>query len=111
MSTLGALAIRILVNAVAIWIAVRLIPQIKFPAAESFPAGDWWKLVVVALIFALLNGYLKPILRALTWPLTLLTLGLFALVVNGVVLLLLSWISMAFSLGLRIADFPPSLDS
>src|SRR5437660_3237292 len=46
MSTLTAFVLRILINAMAIWIAVRLIPQIRFPAAESFPTGDWWKLIV-----------------------------------------------------------------
>ncbi|MGO9181146.1 MAG: phage holin family protein, partial [Candidatus Limnocylindrales bacterium] len=103
------LAIRIVVNAIALWIAVRFVPNVTFPAARTFPAGDWWKLLVVALIFGLINAYLKPIVELLSLPAQILTLGLFSLVINAVLLLLLALVSSAFSLGFKLATFPPHL--
>jgi putative membrane protein len=107
---MAAVIVRVIINAVALWAAAILLTDIHFPAAEHFPANDWWKLVLVALIFGLLNAFLRPILRRLSVPITILTLGLFSLVINAVVLLVLAAISDALDLGLRIADFPPTLD-
>jgi putative membrane protein len=98
-------------NAAALWVAVRLVPDFHFPAAETFPNGDWWELVVVALILGLVNAFVKPVLRALSWPIVLLTLGLFSLVINAAVVLLVAWLSDALDLGVRVAGFPPTLDS
>ncbi len=103
--------LRIVVNAAALWAAARFVPNIRFPAAEHFPADDWWKLAVVALIFGLLNAYVKPIIRALSFPVRLATLGLFTLVINAVLFLVLAAVSDTFNLGLRIGGFPPNLDS
>ena len=103
------LVVRIVVNAVALWVAVRFVPNVTFPAAQAFPSGDWWKLVVVALIFGLINAYLKPIAELLSLPARILTLGLFGLVINAVLLLLLALVSDAFSLGFKLAAFPPHL--
>ena len=108
---MGPLVIRIAVNAVALWVAVRLVPDVAFPAARTFPAGEWWKLVAVALIFGLINAYLKPIAKALSLPARLLTLGLFSLVINALLLLLLALVADAFSLGFKLASFPPDLSS
>jgi len=107
----GPLVIRIVVNAVALWVAVRLVPDVTFPAASTFPAGEWWKLVAVALIFGLINAYLKPIAKALSLPVRLLTLGLFSLVLNAGLLLLVALVSSAFSLGFKLATFPPDLST
>jgi putative membrane protein len=107
---MGPLIIRIVVNAVALWVAVRFVPDVKFPAAQAFPAGDWWKLVVVALIFGLINAYIKPIANTLSLSARIVTLGLFTIVINAALLLLLALVSDAFSLGFRLATFPPHLD-
>jgi putative membrane protein len=103
------IVVRIAVNAVALWVAVRIVPDVTFPAARAFPAGDWWKLLVVALIFGLVNAYIKPIAEAISLPARILTLGLFSLVINAVLLLLLALASDALSLGFRLAKFPPNL--
>ncbi|MDR3473736.1 MAG: phage holin family protein, partial [Devosia sp.] len=73
----------------------------------------WWKLLVVALIFGLINAYLKPIVELLSLPARILTLGLFGLVINAVLLLVLALVSDTFSLGFKLAKFPPhfSLDA
>src|SRR5439155_4916020 len=103
------LVIKVLINAIGVYAAIQLVPQIHFPAAEDLSSfrENWWKLLGVALILALINSYLKPILKALSFPITLLTMGLFALVLNAALLLLVAFVSDLFHLGFRIADFPP----
>lgn len=105
------IVVRVIVNAVALWAAARFVPDIHFPAAEHFPADDWWKLAVVALIFGLINAYVKPIIKALSFPVRLMTLGLFTLVINAVLFLVVAAISSSFDLGLKIGGFPPTINS
>ena len=90
---------------------MRLVPDMTSPAAHTFPAGEWWKLVAVALILGLVNAYLKPIAKTLSLPARTLTLGLFSLVINAVLLLVVALVSDAFSLGFKLAMFPPNLSS
>ena len=96
------LIVKVLVNAVGVFAAIQLVPQIKFAFGE-----DWWKLLAVALILAAVNSYLKPILKMLSFPITLMTLGLFALVLNAVLLLLVAFVSTSLGLGFTIGGFPP----
>jgi putative membrane protein len=100
------LLIKVLINAVAVFAAVKLVPQIHFAYGD-----EWWKLLVVALILAIINTYLKPILKALSFPITLLTMGLFALVLNALLLLLVAVISDSIKLGFHIDKFPPTFTS
>jgi putative membrane protein len=100
------LIVKVLINAVAVYAAVLLVPQIVF----SF-GNDWWKLVAVALVLALINTYIKPIVKALSFPITLLTVGLFALVLNALLLLLVAFISDQFKLGFKIGAFPPNFNA
>ena len=90
--------LQILINAAALYVAVYLHIGITF-------AGDWWKLLLVALAFSLLNTYLRPILRILTFPITIVTMGIFLLVINALMLLLTSAISDTLKLGFHVADF------
>ncbi len=94
--------IQILINAAALWVAVQVVPGISF-------AGEWWKLLLVAVAFSLLNTYLRPILRILSIPITLMTFGLFLLVINALMLLLTSAISDQLTLGFRVSDFLAAL--
>jgi putative membrane protein len=105
------LLVKVLINAVGVYAAIQLVPQIKFPAADDLSklGENWWKLLLVALILALINSYLKPILKILSFPITLLTVGLFAFVLNAILLLLVAWISGQLDLGFAIDKFPPSL--
>ncbi|TRZ50773.1 phage holin family protein [bacterium] len=56
----------------------------------------WWTALVVAVVLGVLNTFLKPILLFLTLPVTVLTLGLFALVINTALILLVAWIVPGF---------------
>jgi putative membrane protein len=100
------LVVKILVNAAALWVAVQVLPRNLL----SFDYGnDWWKLLAVALIFALVNSYIRPIVKALAFPLTIMTLGLVAFVINAALLLLVAALSGQFDLGFKVGQFPPEL--
>lgn len=73
--------IRLFVNALALWVAAYLIPGITV-------TGGILSLLLVAFVFGLVNAFLKPILMILSIPFLLVTLGLFAFVVNGLLLML-----------------------
>lgn len=94
--------IQILVNAAALWVAVQLVPGLDF-------AGEWWKFLLVAVAFSLVNSYIRPILRIVTFPITMLTLGLFLLVINALMLLLVGAISDQLKLGFSVTDFLAAL--
>jgi len=87
-----------LINAAALYVAVLVVPNLDF-------IGEWWKLLVVAVIFGLVNTFLRPVLRILTLPITILTLGLFLLVINALMLFLTGLISSELELGFFVADF------
>ena len=100
------LLVKILVNAAALWAAVELLPDNLI----SFDFGnDWWKLLAVALVFALVNSYIRPIVKALSFPIGLMTLGLISFVINAAMLLLTAALSDQLDLGFRVGDFPPDL--
>jgi putative membrane protein len=91
--------LQILVNAAALWVAVAIVPGL------SWSGDEWWKFLLVAVVFSLVNSYLKPILRILTLPISIVTLGLFLLVLNALLLLLVDAISRELGLGFQVADF------
>ena len=99
-------AVRTAITAVALWVAVQLVPQVHFDYGN-----DWWKLVAVALVFGVINSLIKPLVSAATFPIRLLTLGLVGLLINAGMLLLLAAVSDSLKLGFKIGGFPPTLDS
>jgi putative membrane protein len=107
------LLVKVLINAIGVYVAVLVVPQISFPAADHLVKleGDWWKVLVVALILALINAYLKPILKILSFPITLVSMGVFAFVLNALLLLLVAFLSDQLGLGFKIGSFPPSLNA
>ena len=90
------------INAVALYVAVLIVPGIIFD-------GEWLNILWLALIIGLLNALVRPLLKFLTCPLIILTLGLFTIVVNTVILLLTNSIGQAFDLGLSVDGFWPAL--
>ena len=102
------LIVKILINAAALFVAVKLLPSNLL----SFNWGnDWWKLLAVALVFALVNSYIKPIVKALSMPIGLLTLGLVGFVINAAMLLLTALASDSLKLGFKLGTFPPTINS
>ncbi len=97
--------IQLLINAAALYVAV-LVTPLDFDFGQP---DAWWKFLLVALIFGLVNTFLKPVLRILTLPITLMTLGLFLLMLNALLLLLVGAISTELNLGLQVPDFLAAL--
>ena len=98
--------VRLLVNAVALWLTTLIVPGVTVVA---FPPQDTLAVVLtyllVALIFGFVNGVIGNFIRIIAFPLYILTLGLLALLVNGLLLLLVSWISGLLGFGLVIDGF------
>ena len=88
------IVIRVVLNAVAVWIATLIVPGVDVTTDST--GKKILTLVVVGAILGLINATIKPIAQLLSLPLTILTLGVFALVVNG----LLFWLVSAISSGL-----------
>ncbi len=90
--------IRWFINAVALYVAVLIVPGIYF-------GGEWADLLWLALIFGLLNALVRPLLKLLTLPLIILTLGLFTLLINAGMLMLTSSVAQYFDLDFSVDGF------
>jgi putative membrane protein len=82
--------IRLIITALGLWVADALLPQIEINGTD--------KLILSALLLGLVNAVIRPILLILTLPLTVVTLGLFILVVNGISLKLVDWLVPGFQI-------------
>lgn len=90
--------IRWLINAAGLFAAVWIVPGIDY-------LGEWTGILWLALIIGLLNALVRPLLKFLTCPLIILTLGLFTIVINTIMLLLTSAIGQSFGIGLMVDGF------
>jgi len=95
------LLLRWLINGVALYVASQLVSGITVE-------GGWQVLLVMALIFGLVNALIGPVLKVLTCPLIILTLGLFTLVINALMLWLSSWIAGRLGVGFHVSGFLPA---
>jgi putative membrane protein len=95
--------IRVLTTAVALAVATAAVPGIELRAGTTLSKAA--TLIVVALIFGLVNAFLKPIAKTLGCLFYVLTLGLIGLVVNGLLLWLTSWVAGQLSLPFHITGF------
>jgi putative membrane protein len=95
---MNRLLIRLIINAAALWVATRVVPGL--PAEASLET-----LLVVALIFGVVNAFIRPVLQLLTCPLQLVTLGLFTLVINALMFWLTSAIAVRLGLEFPVAGF------
>src|SRR5918997_1108356 len=98
--------VQLVINAAALAVAVFLVPGPDF----SFDADlAWLKFLLVAFIFGIVNTFVRPILRLLTLPISLMTLGLFLIVINALMLLLTGAISSELDLGFVVGSFLAAL--
>ncbi|HEX2152802.1 MAG TPA: phage holin family protein [Acidimicrobiia bacterium] len=84
-------------TAAGVWVAVQIVPGLEFD-------GNAWAFVGVALLVAIANAIVRPILSLLSFPVILLTLGLFLLVINAIVLQLVVWLSAPDRLDLGLTS-------
>jgi len=80
--------VRLLITALGLWVADQLLPGIAITGTRA--------LIVSALLLGIVNAVIRPIILILTLPLTVLTLGLFILIVNGISLELVAWLVPGF---------------
>jgi putative membrane protein len=90
--------VRLLINAAALWVATRLVPGVTF-------TGDWLPFLGVALVFGVINTFIGPVVKILSIPFILVTLGVFLFVINGLMLWLTSSLSGALGLGFHVSGF------
>jgi len=81
---------RLVITGLGLWTAETIVPGVRI--------DGWGNLVVAALLLGIVNAVIRPIILILTLPLTVLTLGLFILVVNGISVALVAWLMPGFSL-------------
>jgi putative membrane protein len=92
--------IRTAATAITFAVVAYLLPQISF-------GDDITTLIVISVIAGLLNAFVKPLIKLFTLPLTVMTLGLFGVVINAVILLLLAWITDLIGVEFVVGGFPP----
>ena len=104
--------IRLLINALALWLTVLILhPHVQVSSWESAADGtDWswplfWTYVLLAVIFGVVNGIVGTAIKIVAFPLYILTLGLISLIVNGLLFLLVAWISTLIGFGLSVESF------
>lgn len=83
------LLVHITINTIAVFVVSRILPGITL---DSFSTA-----IVVAVVLGIVNVFIKPILVILTLPLNLLTLGLFTIVINGVMVMVVDYLVVGFS--------------
>lgn len=93
--------VRLIINAIALWVAIRFVPGILYE-------GDIAGIVGLAFIFGIVNAIIRPILSILTCPLIVLTLGLFTLVINALMLWLAGAIGGSLGINITVAGFWPA---
>jgi putative membrane protein len=102
--------IRVCIIAVALLITALLVPDIVIEWSAQVE-GVGFTLIVLALVFGLVNGFIRPIARLVFIPLNIASLGLFAVVLNAGLLLLVAFVvDLAFGPLLTIGGFPPDLN-
>lgn len=106
MGFLKGFLIRLASTALALWLATLLIPGITLSSETA--TDSVLTLVLVALIFGVVNAVLQPIIKVLGCGLYILTLGLIALVVNGLLFLLTGWIAGELGLAFDVENFWPA---
>lgn len=94
--------IRLAINTFALWCAARYVDGISY-------VGTWQGLVGLALVFGVVNTFIRPILNFLSFPIRIITLGLFTLVINALMLLLTARIGSAVGIDIQIRGFVAAL--
>jgi putative membrane protein len=97
---MGKFIVRVLINGLALWVASWLLPGISVEttaAAEAAGGNETVGVVLgylfIGLIFGLVNAIVRPVVSLLSLPVTILTLGLFTIIINALMLVLTAWLS------------------
>ncbi|MGB7819589.1 MAG: phage holin family protein [Ornithinibacter sp.] len=97
--------IRVLVGGIALWVAALVVGGVDLAEDQADWTDKLVTIVLVALIFGVINAFVKPLAMFLSLPFIVLTLGLFMFVVNAFMLQITEWISDALGLSFSIDEF------
>ena len=99
------------ITALAFYILTKVLPQANAPWPLDLVTyeGETIGLVVLAIIFGVVNGFVGPIVRMMAFPFKFMTLGLIGFVVNAVLLLVTAIVANTTGFDLTVGDFPPTL--
>ncbi|WP_030615361.1 phage holin family protein [Streptomyces sclerotialus] len=95
--------VKTIANAAALAVAIWLLSDITLTGSST--GNKVWTLILVALIFGVVNVVVKPVVKLLSFPLFILTLGLITLVINALMLLLTSWLAGVLDLAFHVDGF------
>jgi putative membrane protein len=93
-------AIGVAATAIALVLLAFLLPSVEY-------GGDIVGLILLAIVFGIVNGFIKPIIKLFSLPLTMMTLGLFGIVINAALLLLIAWLADLVGITFTVGGFPP----
>ena len=97
--------IRVGINAVALWVATLLVSGVSLAEGNQAWTAKVVTVVLVALVFGIVNAVIRPIVKLLSFPAMVLTLGLFTFIVNAFMLEITKWISKPLGLSFTIDRF------
>ncbi|SDK38924.1 phage holin family protein [Cryobacterium sp. Sr8] len=102
---MGRFLIKLILNTVALWLTTLIVTGVHVEPYADTTVAAVLTFALVALIFGLVNTVIGTLVRIIALPLYILTLGLLALIVNGLLLMLVAWISELMGFGLVVDDF------
>ena len=103
--------VRVLINALALWVAAWLLPGVELGSEAATEAsgndtvGSVLSYLFVGLVFGVVNALVRPVVALLSLPLTILTLGLFTIIINAGMLMLTSWLTSFTPINFVVDDF------
>jgi putative membrane protein len=97
--------IKLVINAVALWLTTLIVTGVHVDPYASDATAVVLTYLLIALIFGIVNSVVGTFVRIVAFPLYIVTLGLISIIVNGLLLLLVAWISSWFGFGLVIDNF------
>lgn len=101
-----SIIVRLVVNAIALWVTAAIIDGVQIEAAST--QDEVITVIIVAAIFGVINTLVKPVVKLLSLPAYLLTLGLFTFVVNALMLWLTSWVAGQLDVSFHVDGFWPA---
>jgi putative membrane protein len=102
---MGSFLVKLIVNAAALWVTTLIVAGVRVEPYAPDTVAIVLTYLLIALIFGFVNGFIGGFVRIVAFPLYVLTLGLLSFIVNGLLLLLVAWVSSLFGFGLVIDGF------
>lgn len=91
------------------WIAFALVIMFAAWVIPGISVENFWAALVVAVVLGVINAFIKPVLQLITMPINILTLGIFGLVINAILLMFAGWVSPGFTVNGFLSAFLGSI--